>query len=300
MFDGLYQSLMCFFMPYLLYHPANFVTSSGLNINDRTRIGVLVATSAVIASNTYILMNTYRWDWLTVVINAISSLLIFFWTGVYSATSTSGEFYGAASEVYGTLSFWVVLLFTVMACLLPRFSIKAIQKVFFPRDVDIIREQVTQGKFKYLDQFEAYVPPQAAGMLGAGSDASAASSDLGKPAQATTQRDSHVPDDERPFYPPSVAPTANTHNPRSQNGSNGTTCSVDPANVQRPRSFDNPRRSFDRYRRSCDRPRPEFERVRASFEASRDFTSAAMLYRVESSHRASQVLQSPFETSEGE
>lgn len=169
-------------MPYLLFSPATFVHSNGLNINDRTRMGVLVASCAVIASNTYILMNTYRWDWLTVLINVISSLLIFFWTGIYSSTTASAQFYKAAAEVYGALSFWVVLLMTVIICLLPRFTVKAVQKVFFPRDVDIIREQVTQGKFKYLDQYEAFVPPKAAATSGGLSNGSAASSDLDLPA----------------------------------------------------------------------------------------------------------------------
>ncbi|KAL1998752.1 hypothetical protein VTN02DRAFT_5633 [Thermoascus thermophilus] len=217
MLDGLYQSLMCFFMPYCLYRPATFEHPNGLNINDRMRMGVLVATAAVISSNTYIMLNTYRWDWITVLINAISSLLVFFWTGIYSSSVASGQFYKAAAEVYGALSFWAVLLLTVTMCLLPRFAIKAVQKVYFPRDVDIIREQVTMGKFKYLDQFEAYVPPSAsaAALAGVGS---ATSSDLGKPIEPTMKRDPNLPEDERPIYPPSVAPTGATHN---HNGSNG-------------------------------------------------------------------------------
>lgn len=152
--DGLYQSIICYYMPYLLYKPANFITANGLNVNDRTRMGVLVASAAVIASNTYVIMNTYRWDWLTVLINVISSVLIFFWTGVYSSFTAAGTFYHSAAEVYGTLSFWVVLLITVLICLLPRFTVKSIQKVFFPYDVDIVREWVTMGKFKYLEENE--------------------------------------------------------------------------------------------------------------------------------------------------
>jgi phospholipid-translocating ATPase len=154
MSDGFYQSLMCFFLPYLLYSPGNFQRSDGLGIDDRPRVGVLVASAAVIASNTYILLNTYRWDWLTVLINALSSLLIFFWTGIYSSLVSSAQFYKSASEVYGTLSYWTVLLVTVMICLLPRFVIKASQKVFFPFDVDIIREQAIMGKFKTVENID--------------------------------------------------------------------------------------------------------------------------------------------------
>lgn len=287
MFDGLYQSLICFFMPYLLYQPFRFVTENGLNVNDRVRMGVLVATAAVVASNTYIMMNTYRWDWLTVLINAISSLLIFFWTGIYSSVPASGQFYGSAKEVYGTLNFWVVLLLTVTICLLPRFAIKSVQKVFFPLDVDIIREQWTQGRFKYLDQFDSYVPPKAGDAVGGSRDESAASSDLAKPIEAPMKQDPSLPDDERPIYPPSVAPTATTHNQRSQSGSNGTNYTDSLDTNPRPQSVDYGRRSPERTRHS-------FDRVRHSMEVGHDFTSAQMLSKLESSNSASmQVPQSP-------
>ncbi|EAU32628.1 hypothetical protein ATEG_07244 [Aspergillus terreus NIH2624] len=256
MFDGLYQSLICFFMPYLLYSPARFVDSNGLNINDRMRMGVLVATSAVIASNTYILLNQYRWDWLTVLINVISTLLIFTWTGIYSSVEASAQFYKAGAEVYGALSFWVVLLLTVTICLLPRFTVKSIQKVFFPTDVDIIREQVTQGKFKYLDQYEAFVPPKAAAATSGGfSDESATSSDLGKPVNPKQDPFS----DDQQIYAPSVAPTQHTHNPRSQNGSTGTNYASSLDQRPQPQSVDYVRNSPERTRHSFDRVQPDYE-----------------------------------------
>ncbi|KAJ5703287.1 hypothetical protein N7493_011676 [Penicillium malachiteum] len=290
MADGLYQSVICFFMPYMLYQAANFATADGRDVSDRERMGVLIATCAVLSSNTYIMMNTYRWDWFTCLINAISSLLIFFWTGIYSSFSSSDQFYKAAAEVYGALSFWVVLLMTIMIALLPRFAYNAIQKVFFPLDVDIIREQVTMGKFKYLEQFEDYVPPKAPETVTtATSTDSAASSDLAKPIQPMMKQDPGIPDDERPFYPPSVGVThhANGHNPRSQNGSNGTNYTASLDQYPHPQSVDYVRRSHDRTRHS-------FERARQSFEQSNDFTSAAMLQRVESSH--TEVAQDPFKT----
>lgn len=277
-------------MPYMLFQTANFATAEGRDISDRSRMGVLVASCAVLASNIYIMMNTYRWDWFTCLINAISSLLIFFWTGVYSSFTSSTTFYKSAAQVYGAFSFWVVLLLTVMVALMPRFAYNAIQKVFFPLDVDIIREQVTLGKFKYLEQFEDYVPPNA-GEFVATSDESATSSELAKPIQPTMKQDSGIPDDERPFYPPSVsvAHHTNGHNPRSQNGSNGTNYTASLDQYPRPQSVDYVRRSHERTRHS-------FERGRASFEQSNDFTSAAMLHRMESSHTG--VAQDPFKTPE--
>ncbi|OQE18015.1 hypothetical protein PENSTE_c019G07314 [Penicillium steckii] len=285
MADGLYQSIICFFLPYELYSVANFATENGRDIADRTRMGVLVASCAVIASNVYIMMNTYRWDWFTCLINAISSLLIFFWTGIYSCFTASGQFYNSAAEVYGALSFWIVLLVTCMISLLPRFTWNAVQKVFFPLDVDIIREQVTLGKFKHLKDEDDAVPPKVEAGKVAPSDDSAASSELAKPIQPQMKQDPGIPDDERPFYPPASV-HQNGHNPRSQNGSNGTNYTASLDQYPRPQSVDYVRRSHERTRHS-------FERVRQSFEASNDFTSAAMLQRMESSH-GHEPAQDPF------
>jgi phospholipid-translocating ATPase len=271
MLDGFYQSVICFFMTYLLYRPASAVTGNGLDLSDRNRIGIFVACCAIISSNTYILLNTYRWDWLTVLINIISTLLIFFWTGVYSSVVGAGQFYKSAEQVFGSLSFWALTLLTVTTCLAPRFTIKSIQKMYVPRDVDIIREQVIMGKFKHLDKYEAYVPPTAGAI-------SVTSSDLTKPVEMVKTQPRDIPEDERPIYPPSVAPTAATHNPRSQNGSDGTGYA---ASLEFRHQH---QQSIDRVRRSSDRPRVSTDRVRSSFEASNDFTSAAMLTRMESTH----------------
>lgn len=285
MADGLYQSVICFFMPYMLYKAANFATESGRDISDRTRMGILVATCAVLASNTYIMMNTYRWDWFTGLINAISSLLIFLWTGIYSSFTSSGQFYQSAAEVYGALSFWVVLLVTCMISLLPRFTYNAVQKVFFPLDVDIIREQVTMGKFKRLDAYDDVLPPKVEEVAAVSSDESATSSEIAKPIQPIMKQDPFNPDEEQSYYSPSVAHT-NGHNPRSQNGSNGTNYTASLDQYPRPQSVDYVRRSHERTRHS-------FERGRQSFEQSNDFTSAAMLQRMESSHMH-EPAQDPF------
>lgn len=271
MFDGLYQSLIGFFMGYLLFAPANFVTSNGLGLNDRPRMGVYIACAIIVVANVYILMNSYRWDWLLLLLVTISVLLIWFWTGVYTSFSSVGDFYNAATEVYGQLTFWALTLLTISACLLPRFAAKAAQKMYLPRDVDIIREQVRLGKFDYLDQDPKKVP--------AGKISSATSSEVSEPAKSTKKGSAAMSEDERPIYPPSIAATGTTRNPRSQNGSDGTDYTGHKSSFERPTrpSFDRPRPSYDRMRESMDRIRP-------SFEASNDFTSAALLTRIESSH----------------
>ncbi|KAL8802372.1 MAG: hypothetical protein Q9182_003862 [Xanthomendoza sp. 2 TL-2023] len=272
MLDGIYQSVICYYMGHFLFSPARFVTSSGLTINDRPRVGVFIACATIVVVNTYVLMNTYRLDWLMLLLTAISILLIFFWTGVYTAFASSLQFYKAAPQVFGQLSFWAMVLLTTGVCLLPRFAAKAFQKLYMPRDIDIVREQVGQGRFQHLDQYEAYVPP--------GKLPSAASSEVSQPAKAHPRGGKALDEDERPMYPPSVANTGTTHNPRSQTGSDGTDYTGHRRSLDQP-----PRPSFDRpLRPSFDRMRDSMDRIRPSFEASNDFTSAALLTRLESSH----------------
>ncbi|KAI9787904.1 MAG: hypothetical protein M1816_007390 [Peltula sp. TS41687] len=269
MIDGLYQSVIVFYMVYLLIRPTHFVTKSGHQVDDTAQMGVYIACAAIVVVNIYFLMNIYRWDWLILLIIAISILLIWFWTGVYSQFRASADFYKSANHVFGQLSFWATILLTTIACLLPRFTAKAFQKIFLPRDVDIIREQVRQGKFNHLAQPE---PDGSSAQV----SSSPTPSDIVKPTQSS--RDTEVADDQRPIYPPSVNETATTYDPHSHNGSDGTEYTGQRESFdRRPRiSLDRPRPSFDRVRLSMDRMRP-------SFEASNDLTSAAMLTRMESS-----------------
>lgn len=312
MADGFYQSLIVWFFAYLIFRPANFVNGNGLDLGDNTRIGVYVATTAVVVVNIYVLFNTYRWDWLMLLIVAISILLIWFWTGVYTSFTVGFTFYKAAPQVYGTLSFWANLLVVVVICLLPRFVAKAYQKVFLPRDVDIIREQVTQGKFDYLDDEpeDTVAPPekrasQSSSTSGTLKNHSTAGMEHPSPDKADGSRNYSIPhhdtDSTRPMYPPSIAPTqaTTTRNTRSNNGSDGTDYTghvisneqqqVPKSSFERERT--GPRPSFDRVRPSFDRARQSMDKIRPSFEASSDFTSAAGLMRMESSHSQNQQQQ---------
>lgn len=321
MADGVYQSVMSFFIPYMAVAGATFVSMNGLDVSDRLRLGCYIAHPAVITINMYILLNTYQWDWIMLLVVLLSDLFVFFWTAVYTATSYSVFFYQAAPQVYQELTFWLVFLITPVICLFPRFAIKSIQKVYFPYDVDIIREQITMGKFKkeidaakaYIDadqaRYEAMAKGEDPDLLKGTGTVSSDSSDTRRSAKSSRSRSKHaqyasIDEDRRPIYPPSVAPTHN----RNTNGSNGTNFTRPSHDLSRELtqeishdmmagttphpttsagpSADRPRPSYDRMRMSMDAMRPSMDRVRASFEQSNDFTTAARLSRIESSHSA--------------
>lgn len=279
MLDGIYQSIMVFYIPYLLFMPARPVTENGLGVDDRYRFGAYIAHPAVLTINAYILMNTYRWDWLMLLIVALSDIFIFFWTGIYTSFTSSDQFYGAAKEIYGEATFWAVFALVPVICLFPRFAIKSLQKVFFPYDVDIVREQEKLGAF-------AHLKVESNTMDAVGDEKSQKSKSSGSSRRPKHNQYASVDEDLRPIYPPSTVTRTTTQNYHSQTGSDSTNytgarLSLEASAQTRP--------SMDRARPSYDRMRQSMDRMRYSYEASNDITSAARLSRIEStrSHGAS-------------
>ncbi|CCH43109.1 phospholipid-translocating ATPase [Wickerhamomyces ciferrii] len=147
MIDGIYQSVISFFFPYILYYKTGLVTYNGLNLDHRYWIGTLVASIAAISCNLYILMHLFTWDWFSCLFIFLSIIIVFGWTGIWSSALTSAEYYKAGAQVYGSTSFWACLLVGIIMCVLPRFIYDVVQKYFYPKDVDIIRECFDRGDF---------------------------------------------------------------------------------------------------------------------------------------------------------
>ena len=286
MLDGVYQSVMCFYIPYLAVSGSVFVSMNGLDVSERYRLGAYILHPTIITINMYILMNTYRWDWIMLLVVVLSDLFVFFWTGVYTSSTYSEYMYHTAPEIYAQLTFWLVFLLTPVVCLFPRFLVKSIQKVYFPYDVDIIREQITMGKFREVEKAAAVAAAAETGETDLKSGTDSGSSDSSATRKGKHAKYASVDEDRRPIYPPSVA----TH---TQNGSDGTDYTNHDKHLSRQLTREPshdmglPRPSIDRPRPSYDRIRASMDRVRPSFEASNDFTSAARLSRIESSHSAS-------------
>lgn len=157
--DGTYQSIICYFFAYSIFHSGSFATMSGRQVNYKEAVGVYAATTAILACNAFVMMNQYRWDWLSLLINVISSALVFAWTGIYTVFVASNVFFKTAPHVYGTLTFWANLLLGLVACLVPRFLYMAIRHVFYPDEVDIVRERLAQGGYKDLKHRYRHTAP---------------------------------------------------------------------------------------------------------------------------------------------
>ncbi|CUM68329.1 uncharacterized protein PRCAT00006051001 [Priceomyces carsonii] len=144
--DATYQSVISFFFPYLMYYKS-FQGMNGLPIDHRFWIGIVVTCISCIACNLYILLHQYRWDWLSSLIVALSILIIYTWTGLWTTSTYSQEFYKAAPQMFGSTGFWACSFIGVIVCLLPRVTYDFLQKVIFPKDIDLIRECVNRGDF---------------------------------------------------------------------------------------------------------------------------------------------------------
>jgi phospholipid-translocating ATPase len=221
MIDGLYQSAICFFVPFLVYYKGGFVTMSGFDLNSTSEIGVFVACATITVSNLYILMNQQHWDWLFLLIVALSVLTVWVWTGIYSCFQANPTFYKVAAHVFGTASFWAATILIIVVCLLPRFAGNVVQKFYFPYDSDIIREEVYLHLYdqkpaepKVSDELgisPVPSPPKKKGFL------SSMSSSSGKSRSSTPQKmeQQYTNDDEQPIYA-HPAGQSNTPRPASQ------------------------------------------------------------------------------------
>jgi phospholipid-translocating ATPase len=278
MLDGLYQSVLVFWLALFLFGPGNSVTTSGLDVADVKRVGVYVAGGAVLIVNLYVLFNTYRWDWLTVLINVISTLLFFFWTGAYTSSSASDYFYHAAAECFAQGSFWALVFSMVIICLLPRYTTKSGQQIFFPREVDTLRRQVKRGDYDYLKNYEDDLfPPNPHKFKQSHSSSSSAHPLRRGDEEATigtapgTATSAARLSSEPPQMAENRLSVENQANNKLRNSA-----------VSSNRMSASPRPSMDRSRTSYERARNSMDRMRPSFENSDHVTSAAMLTRMSS------------------
>lgn len=159
MFDGVYQSVIAYFFVYLSFY-TGFANHVGLVVDHRFWQGIVCTMICVTACNLYVLLQQYRWDWLSLIIYALSILVVFFWSGVWSARIYAQEFYRAGSQVFGTLPLWCSYFIGVVICLLPRFTLDLLMTNFRPKDIDIIRERHRAGD--YSDFPQGYDPTDKA------------------------------------------------------------------------------------------------------------------------------------------
>lgn len=167
--DAIYQSAVCFFFVYSIFFNGTFYSYNGIDLAFRQGMGVLACTTAVFTCNLYVLLNQYRWDFCSLGLNLFSDGFFFLWTCVYSEFVTSNFFYKTGTTVIGTAVYWAYFCLSLCTTTMPRFVYTAVQRIWYPTDVDIIREisseerQATRPSFwfipssAYTDKEEALI-----------------------------------------------------------------------------------------------------------------------------------------------
>ncbi|ORY24282.1 hypothetical protein BCR39DRAFT_566635 [Naematelia encephala] len=145
MFDGLYQSAIIFFIPYLAY--GTTWSSTGKGTESLYELGTTIACAGVLTANLYVGINTRYFTVIQLVIYIGSTLLIWIWIPIYSALAAL-PFNGEVDVLYTNFPFWAVVLITTFIAVGPRWLIKTVMQSYFPKDKDIIREAWVAGGLK--------------------------------------------------------------------------------------------------------------------------------------------------------
>ncbi|OZJ05334.1 hypothetical protein BZG36_01593 [Bifiguratus adelaidae] len=156
--DAIYQSAVCFFIPYGVFVVSN-ISEDGLFTNGVYELGTFIAGIAVVVANGYVSITIFCWTWLMAVIIFGSMATYFLWVAIYSPFNTFT--FAGQSTLFGDVTFWLTLIITFAICMGPRYAVKHIIHQYWPFDNDIIREAVLckQGKEHEEEDMMPINPP---------------------------------------------------------------------------------------------------------------------------------------------
>ncbi|KAI0954200.1 hypothetical protein AcV7_007497 [Taiwanofungus camphoratus] len=147
MLDGLYQSVVVFYIPYLVWSLGLAVSWNGKAIESLSDFGTTVAVAAIFSANFYVALNTRYWTVITWIVDIGSSVVMLLWIAIYSLFD-SINFNDEVVVLFGEVTFWATVLISVIVALGPRFLVKFVKSTYMPLDKDIIRELWVLGDLK--------------------------------------------------------------------------------------------------------------------------------------------------------
>ncbi|WWC70833.1 uncharacterized protein I206_104785 [Kwoniella pini CBS 10737] len=148
MADGLYQSAVIFFIPFLAYGAGETWSSSGRDTNCLYDLGTAIAAAGVLSANSYVGINSRYWTVITWVIIIASTLLIYIWIPIYSYLAVL-PYAGVVEVIYSTFTFWATIGITWAIAVGPRWFVSAFKQSYMPKDSEIIREAWINGNLKH-------------------------------------------------------------------------------------------------------------------------------------------------------
>ncbi|CAG8435412.1 9133_t:CDS:10 [Ambispora gerdemannii] len=137
MAEGLYQSLVCFFVPYFAYQKGT-VNNKGFQ-PDSLEMGSTMAIACIMLANLFVGFNMQSWTVFHFVAVFGSIALVYIYVAVYTLLPFSG-LYGYEETIYGNAVFWLCIILIVVLSILPRYLVRYIQRLLKPHDIDIVQE----------------------------------------------------------------------------------------------------------------------------------------------------------------
>ncbi|KAG0239908.1 hypothetical protein B0O80DRAFT_491333 [Mortierella sp. GBAus27b] len=142
--DGLYQSVICFFIPWYL---SNDLYASGHSTNDLVALGTLISACSVVVANLYVGLNMFHWTKMVFAVIFGSIIVFFLYCWVYANFFTvDNTFYGMDVIILSSPAFWLAIILSVVLTMLPHYAYKYIRQYVKPNDIIIVREQQYKEK----------------------------------------------------------------------------------------------------------------------------------------------------------
>ncbi|ORX51857.1 phospholipid-translocating P-type ATPase [Piromyces finnis] len=134
--DALYQSYICFYIPYFSFFSANF--SNGLT-SDLYYLGTIISCYVITLVNLFVAVNMQSINWLSgvVLLLEIMSFHIYF---IVMANLPFAKYATYLKFMFMDINFYALYVLVIVMALFPRFMIKYIRINYFPDDSDIYRE----------------------------------------------------------------------------------------------------------------------------------------------------------------
>lgn len=135
MADAAFQSLVCFFIPYLAYYDSD---------TDMFTWGTPITTIALFTFLLHLGIETKTWTWLNWTACGFSILLFFTVALIYNASCATcyppSNPYWTMQTLMGDPVFYLTCLIAPVAALLPRLFFKALQGSLFPTQLQLGRQ----------------------------------------------------------------------------------------------------------------------------------------------------------------
>ncbi|KAG8680208.1 hypothetical protein FRC09_018409 [Ceratobasidium sp. 395] len=147
MFDGLYQSVVVYFIPYFIWTNPPALSWNGKGIDSLADFGTTVSVAAIFSANLYVGINTRYWTILTWIVTLGSMAVLLIWIAVYSQFE-SVDFNDEITILFSTMAFWGAVVLSICVAITPRYLVKFFTQAYMPLDKDIIREAWVAGDLK--------------------------------------------------------------------------------------------------------------------------------------------------------